>query len=112
MPMGQTNVGTLAYTLTPRGYQQINLADGLVHSLTTPTTGAAPWVFMLEGDGGAFRYRDDGTNPTNAVGFVVASGGVLSNQLADLSVVKLIRDGADTGKVNVTYYTYATAGEA
>lgn len=112
MPMGQTNVGVIAFTLTPRGIQTIDLADGLVHTLTTPATGTGPWVFVLEADGGAFRYTDDGTAPTIATGLRIADGGVLENQLAVLSTVKLIRDGADAGKVNVVYYTYASAAEA
>jgi len=53
MPMGQTNVGVIAFTLTPRGYQSISLADGLVHTITAPATGTAPFVVMIEGDGGA-----------------------------------------------------------
>ncbi len=112
MPMGQTNVGVIAFTLTPRGGETINLADGLVHTLTTPATGVAPWVYVLEADGGAFRYTDNGTAPTTTTGLRVADGGVYENQLSALTNVKLIRDGTDAGKVNVLYYTYATVGEA
>lgn len=112
MPMGQTNVGTLSFTLTPRGFQTIDLADGLVHTLTQPATGAAPWVFIIEAIGGAARYADGSVAPTSTTGFRIADGGVYENQLNSLTPVKLIADGADTGKVNVTYYTYLSAGEA
>jgi len=112
MPMGQNNVGTLAYTLTPRGYQQIDLSDGLVHTLTLAPGLPGTLIVVMGADGGAFRYRDDGTPPTNAVGFKVANGGVFSIQPEDASTIQLIADGADTGKVDVLLYSYANSGEA
>lgn len=112
MSMGANGVGPYANTLTPRGYQQISLAAGTVQSLTLPTGINGPFIVAIQADGGAARYRDDGTNPTNAVGFLIADGGVITLQPEDASDIKLIRDGADTGNVNVLYYTAATSTEA
>ena len=112
MPMGSNGTSPIDASLTGRGYEQIDLADGLVHTLTLPAGIPQPFVIALEAQGGAFRYRDDGTAPTNTVGFLCADGGVITVQLANASNIKLIRDGADTGKVNVNYHTYSTANEA
>jgi hypothetical protein len=37
----------------------------------------------------------------------VPEDGVLTWIPADLTVVKMIRDAADVGKINVAYYTFA-----
>ena len=78
MPMGQNNVGTMAYTLTPRGYQQIDLSDGLVHTLTLAPGLPGTLIVVMSADGGAFRYRDDGTAPTITTGFKARSPQLLS----------------------------------
>lgn len=112
MPMGQNNVGVVAYTLTPRGYQEVNLADGLVHTLTLAPTLPGTLIVVLSANGGAFRYRDDGVAPTAATGFKVADGGVFSIQPENAGAIQLIADGGDTGKVDVLLYSYANSGEA
>lgn len=112
MSMGANGVGPYANTTTPRGYEQISLADGLVHTLTLPVGIPQPFLVVLQADGGAFRYRDDGTAPTNAIGFLCADGGVIEVQPEDAGDIQLIRDGADTGSVNVLYYTAANSSEA
>ncbi len=112
MSAGANGVGPYANTTTPRGYQQISLAAGTVQSLTAPVGIPGPFLVVIQADGGAARYRDDGTNPTNAIGFLIADGGTIVLQPEAISTIKLIRDGADTGNVNILYYTAATSTEA
>jgi hypothetical protein len=58
------------YAATPKGYQQIT-GTGAVAALTVPA-GATFAVVQPEAQG--VRYRDDGTNPTAAVGMPIGSG--------------------------------------
>lgn len=111
MPMGPNGIGPFAQTVTGRGFETISLADGLVHTLTAPSA-PGPYLVTLQASGGAFRYRDDGTNPTNVVGFLCADGGEIQVQPETLGNIRIIRDGADTGDVNVIYHTASTAAEA
>lgn len=112
MPMGSNGVGPYANTVTGRGFQTIALADGLVHTLTLPATPPQPFMITLQADGGAFRYRDDGTAPTNVTGFLCDDGGTIDVQPSDAARIQIIRDGADTGNVNVIYHTASNASEA
>lgn len=111
MPMSSNGTSPFANSVTGRGYQQIDLADGLVHTLTLPAA-PQPYIIALEAQGGAFRYRDDGVAPTANTGFRCADGGIIEVQLANATNIQIIRDGTDTGKVNVIYHTYSTATEA
>ena len=109
MPSSQNDIGLFANVLTERKQEQIDLADGLVHTLTPPTgLAGVAIILVLEAQDGAFRYTaQDGVAPTIATGMRVPEDGVLTWIPADLSVVKMIRDGTDTGKINVAYYTFA-----
>lgn len=112
MPMGSNGVGPYANTVTGRGFEVISLADGLVHTLTLPATPPEPFMITLQADGGAFRYRDDGTSPTAATGFLCADGGCISVQPSVAASIEIIADGTDTGDVNVIYHTASNASEA
>lgn len=68
---------------------------------TIPTVPASA-LLSVEGSTG-IRWRDDGTNPTTAVGHKVAGGGSVVLD-CDLSRVKIIRDGASDATVFVSYY--------
>lgn len=112
MSSGVNGVGPFGVNVTGRGFQRIDLTAGAVSGLTTPAGIAGPFIIAIEAQGGALRYRDDGTNPTTTIGFRVANGGVLVIQPSDASTIKLIRDGTDATYANVIYHTYTTAGEA
>lgn len=109
MPSSQNDIGLFANVLTERKQEQIDLADGLVHTLTPPTgLNGVAMIVVMEAQDGAFRYTaQGGVSPTIATGMRVPEDGVLTWIPADLAVVKMIRDGADVGKINVAYYTFA-----
>lgn len=111
MSSGPNGIGPFAQTVTGRGWESISLADGLVHSLTPPAT-SGPFLVTIVAVGGALRYRDDGTDPTNATGFLCAENGEIQVQPNDITCVKLIRNAADAGSANVIYHTASTAAEA
>jgi hypothetical protein len=51
----------------------------------------------------AVRYREDGTNPTAAIGHLIAAGGSITFDAATLRRVKLIQATA-TAVINITFY--------
>lgn len=112
MPSSQNDIGLFANVLTERKQEQIDLSDGLVHTLTPPTglTGVA-MIVVLEAQGGNFRFTANPVPPTTTFGMLVQDGGAFTFIPADLTEVKMIRDGTDTGKVNVAYYTFAKVSE-
>lgn len=89
---------------TPLGYQQ--LAAGAVDSavgLTLPTTGQQMPTYciitpLIQG----IRWRDDGTNPTAAVGYPLAAGFELMYN-GNLNTFKMISQVAGA-QVNISYY--------
>ena len=87
--------------LTPKGYQQIALPDSAV-ALTVPG-GATAAVFKLEVEGG--RFRDDGTAPSETVGFLLEPTDDAYLYQGNLGAVKFIRDAA-SAVLNVLYYAY------
>ncbi len=83
---------------TPRGYEQIaSLAAAA--GLTVPA-GAKRALITPEAQ--AVRWRDDGTNPTGAVGMTLAVGATLDYR-GDLAAIKFIESAA-SAKLNVSYY--------
>ena len=112
MPSSQNDIGLFSNVLTERKQEQINLADGLVHTLTPPTgLDGIAMILVLEAQGGDFRYTANATAPTTSTGMLIADGNFACWIPADLTEVKLIRNGTDTGKVNVAYYTFARSSE-
>lgn len=83
----------------PCGYEQLLCAasTGL-----TPGSNASGNVAVIKPEGAAVRYRDDGTNPTAAIGMPLAIGETLE-YTGDLSKLKFIEQVA-TAKLNITYY--------
>lgn len=80
-------------------YEQItslNTAKGL----TSPPSGAT--MVMIQPETQSIRWRDDGTNPTSAVGMIVAAGDILfyTGNFADIKFIEV----SASAKINVTYY--------
>src|SRR4051812_41589186 len=86
--------------LQSKGFQQLVVSTAAV-ALTVPT-GAARALITLEPTNGV-RWRDDGTNPTAAVGMPLAGGATWECE-AVLDAVRLIRSGAADATLNVAYY--------
>ena len=85
---------------SPLGYEQINPTTAT--ALTVPT-GAT--VAVIQAETNVVRMRDDGTDPTASVGFLIPTGaGGEMIYSGDLSAVKLIDTSAGASTVNVLYY--------
>lgn len=84
---------------SPRGYEQITDMDPAV-GLTVPDAGATFALIYCEG--ADVRWRDDGTDPTAAVGMLLADGEVLLYD-GPLASIKFFETAAGA-VVNVSYY--------
>jgi hypothetical protein len=83
---------------TPIGYQQISTLTAAV-GLTAPR-GARGAIITVETQG--VRWRDDGTNPTAAIGMPVAAGTTFEYN-GDVTKIKFIEQAA-SAKLNVAYF--------
>lgn len=113
MPSSQNDIGVFANVLTQRGQEQIDLSDGLVHTLTIPPAILGiSMVVLMQANGGAFRFTAiDGTPPTIATGIKIGDGAEVCWVPADPTIIQIIRDSADTGLVDVSYFTFAKLSE-
>jgi hypothetical protein len=96
---GQGTVSIKAYE-KPLGYEQI-----LSATLAAPTQLNKPAytkVAYVQVEGGQVRYRDDGTNPTAAVGMLLVDGAFLE-YAGDLSALTFLTESG-APKLNVSYY--------
>lgn len=84
---------------TPLGYQQITDLSSAA-GLTVP---AGARVARIQTEAQAVRWRDDGTNPTAAIGMrlLTTSDGLW--YAGDLSTIKFIEE-TGSAKLNVSYY--------
>jgi hypothetical protein len=89
------------------GYQQITMGVPAI-SLTVPTidpnTGlqCMPTHAVIIVEGTAIRYRDDGTDPSIAVGMLVQPGSVIIYD-GDFKKLRLIRTAAGS-TLNISWY--------
>lgn len=81
------------------GFQQIT-SLAAAQSLTVPTEGCT--FFVVQAEGQSVRYRQDGTDPTAAVGMTLAVGAAV-NFTTDPSKVRFIETAA-SAKINVEFY--------
>lgn len=88
------------------GYQQVNAAGtAAVFSLTVPgvaTNSARPITALIQAETQGLRWRDDGTDPTTAIGMLIPAGETLE-YTGPLAKLRLIN--ATAGAVaNISYY--------
>jgi len=93
-----------AFGSQPRGFQSITSLAAAA-GLTVPVAGASFAVINPEGQ--SVRWRDDGTDPTAAVGMLIPKDAEFTYQ-GDLSAIKFI-ETTSGAKLNVSYYA-ATGG--
>lgn len=85
---------------SPKGYQQITSLSGAT-GLTVPS-GATRAFIVVEGR--AVRWRDDGTDPTPAIGMFLGVGEELDyNFVTTLTAIKFIEETAGA-VLNISYY--------
>jgi hypothetical protein len=81
------------------GYQQITTLTAAT-GLTVP---AGTNLILVTAEGGAVRWRDDGTNPTASVGYPLPVGAEMRYTADSPSRLKFI-DQATGAILNITYY--------
>ena len=82
------------------GYQQTNV--DAVTALTIPAN-TTPAFALITVEGQAVRWRDDGVNPTAAIGTPLAVGQTLKYDANSVTALRFISQVAG-GIINVTYY--------
>ena len=88
------------YTLQAGGYQRVT-STASAFGMPSPPAGARRAIIQAEGQ--ALRWRDDGQAPTASVGMTIPAGGELRYDGADMSALRLI--AATSGAIaNIAYY--------
>ncbi len=89
------------------GFETLTIADSvktLTSSVYSPSGNTASRA-LITAEGGDFRYKVDGNNPTTTDGHLVEAGDVLEfDELVCIENFKAIRTGATSGKISVTYF--------
>lgn len=100
---GVTSLPVLAPTLlgqaTSAGYQQLTGIDST--TAQAPTVPAGTHTMTIQAEDANLRMRDDGTNPTASVGFLIYAGDALTTGTS-LAAVKVIATSG-TAKANILY---------
>jgi hypothetical protein len=89
----------------PMGYQQITagtLAAATGLTIPGPPPGNVCGYVLVQANGGTVRWRDDGTDPTPAVGMVIGNGGELT-YCGDFTKIKFILSTL-TPTLDVSFY--------
>lgn len=87
----------------PLGVKQLVVAGAVV--TLADVAGGIPvgaTVALIENEGGAVRWRDDGTDPTAILGQRILTDGILEYD-AGLTAIRFIRINTD-GKLNIAFY--------
>jgi hypothetical protein len=89
-----------AYKWTPLGYAQIT---NLAAAVGLPSVPTDTIMVLIEAEAQAVRWRDDGTNPTAAIGMPLAAGQEFQYTVVDLTQIKFIQQ-VGGAILNVSYY--------
>lgn len=82
------------------GYEQLTGNAAANNLKNVPKTAR---FALIQVEGQPVRWRDDGTNPTAAVGMRLLPTGEGMRYMGDLNAIRFIEEAA-SGIVNVTYY--------
>lgn len=93
------SVLTKDQVLVPVAYEQLSITTA--KGLTSATYGDATRALIIAEDQNV-RWRDDGTDPTTAIGMLLAAGKDFM-YVGDLSTIKFIAV-TGTAELNVSYY--------
>ena len=87
--------------MVPAGYEQKTVGAAAVALASVPDRSNYALITVA---GGAVRYRDDGTDPTAAVGHPLEAGDILHYTGNRADVLKFIRRDSTDATLDVTYY--------
>jgi hypothetical protein len=88
---------------TPVGYEQLAVSSTSV-SLTVPALARRA---LVQVQGASVRWRDDGTDPTAAIGMLLYTDGTIPNEFlyeGDLDEIEFIRVSTDA-VLNISYFS-------
>src|SRR5262245_25977813 len=102
--------GTAAQSICPnaatwytvKGFQTLTVSTAAV-ALTIPA--GADWA-VLNVEAQPIRWRQDGTDPSGAVGMLVAAGATMAMCGRELNVTKFIRASTATGDAILSIHFY------
>ena len=86
----------------PCGYQQIATLTTSTTLTIPPACGSNPTLAVITAEAQAVRYRDDGTDPTAAIGMPMAVGVTLQYE-GSISKIEFIEQTVGA-KLNILYY--------
>ena len=87
--------------LKPLGYEQLTSAGAVL----VPTVPAGACRIMIVAETKAIRIRDDGTNPSGTVGFIIPANTIYYYTSSKPGALRIIEDGGtSTAKINLLYY--------
>jgi hypothetical protein len=111
MPASSSKIDISQALLNELGFVQSG-ALSTATALSAIGTGvpAGAQVAEIQADGGAVRWRMDGTSPTISVGMRIPQDVTIQANFLDLENLEVIGETA-AEKVNITYYAYATDDE-
>lgn len=87
---------------TPLGYQQVT-ATGAAFGLSLPASRPGLSLVLIQAEAQALRWRDDGTDPTAAIGYLIPVNGELRYTGKNPGALRLIA-AAGGAIANITYY--------
>lgn len=90
----------MTQALRPLGYEQLGAGIAAATALTVP---AGTSLIVMKPSAQAIRFRDDGTDPTAAVGYPLAVGVEYRYESSNPSLVKVIEQAAGA-ILDVLYY--------
>lgn len=94
-----SRVATGQSYMEPIAYEQVT-GIGSAKGLQSIPNGAT--LAMIQPESQNIRWRDDGVNPTTAIGMILVANDIMfySGNLADIKFIEV----SATAKINVTYY--------
>lgn len=87
--------------MVPAGYEQATISNAAEALAAVPDRSN---YAIIRVTGGAVRYRDDGTDPTAAVGVPLDAGDILHYSGNRADALKFIRRDSTDATLDVTYY--------
>lgn len=94
-------VGVATSIPTVTGFQNYAITASM--TLTSVPSNSTHALITVDLGGGNIRFRDDGVNPTTAVGLLIQAGGAA--ELTNLSSIRMISTSATTS-INVSFRRY------
>ena len=94
---------TLSIPASPVAYEEITVTNAAIGPSSVNVEQCTFAIILFER--GPIRFRDDGTNPTSAVGTPEFDGNQEAFSVASMRKIKFIRTGGTNGTLRIRYYS-------